>query len=156
MISFFILKGNDVMKKNVLSLCAVLLTLLLVFQTGCKPASVKTVKVTGTVTIDGTPIEQGGIKFSSVNSDTTAGGGTITNGTYVAEVPPGKKKVMVIGTKVVGKEKMYDTPDSPMRDKLETITPAAYNKKELTPLEADITGETNHLNFELSSKFKRK
>jgi hypothetical protein len=144
------------MKRDVLPLYTILLTLLFVFPTGCKPSIVNTIKVTGTVTIDGKPIEQGGIKFSSVNNDTTASGGTITNGTYVAEVPPGKKKVLIIGTKVVGKEKMYDTPDSPTRDKLETVTPADYNKKELTPLEADITSETNNLNFDLSSKFKHK
>ncbi|MDR1382861.1 MAG: hypothetical protein LBJ67_03295 [Planctomycetaceae bacterium] len=144
------------MKKNVLLLCAVWLMLSLVFAIGCAPKSVNTVKVTGTITIDGKPLEQGGIKFSSVNNDTTASGGTITNGTYAAEVPPGKKKVLIIGVKVVGREKLYDTPDSPTREKLETVTPTAYNKKELTPLEADITGETKDLNFELSSKFKHK
>lgn len=144
------------MKRDVLFLCAGLLTLLPVFSIGCKPSNVNTVKVTGTITIDGEPLEQGGIKFSSVNNDTTASGGIISNGTYVAEIPPGKKKVLIIGTKVVGKEKLYDTPDSPTRDKLETVTPAEYNKKELTPLEADITHETKTLNFDLSSKFKPK
>jgi hypothetical protein len=143
------------MSSKFFSYMAVLPVTVLIFSAGCRSETVNTVKVTGSITIDGKPIEQGAIKFLATDGATPVGGGTITNGTYVATVPPGKKKVLVNGSKVVGKEKLYtDMPDSPTRDKMEAVTPLAYNNKEATPLEADITGETSGLNFDLSSKFK--
>ena len=122
---------------------------------GCGAPKTKTFKVTGKITIDGQPIEQGAIKFMAVDGATPVGGGSIKNGTYFAEVPPGQKKVLVNGQKVVGTEPLYkDMPDSPTRDKLDRTTPLIYNNQEATPLTADIKGETKDLDFDLDSKIK--
>ena len=134
-----------------------LLSVLLCFavsQTGCDKNKVDMVRIKGKVTIDGAPVEQGAIKFYPEDGDTPGGGGGIQNGTYTANVPPGKKKVLITGFKVVGKEKLYDTPDSPTTDTLEPTVPAVYNSLYNSPLKADVTKETKELNFELDSKAK--
>ena len=131
------------------------LVLLPFFLPGCSPPRTETVKVSGKITIDGNPIEQGAIKFMAVDGATPVGGGSISNGTYRAEVPPGKKKVLVNGQKVIGTEPLYkDVPNSPTRDKLERTTPLIYNNQEATPLEADIQKETKDLDFDLDSKIR--
>ncbi len=143
------------MKSHIFSYAIGALVLFTLLLPGCSPPKTETVKVTGKITIDGNPIEQGAIKFMAVDGATPVGGGSISNGVYLAEVPPGKKKVLVNGQKVVGKEPLYkDMPDSPTRDKLVRTTPLAYNNQDATPLEADITGETKDLDFDLNSKIK--
>ncbi|MCC9606887.1 hypothetical protein LOC68_15615 [Blastopirellula sp. JC732] len=114
------------------------------------------VKVSGNVTIDGQPIEIGSVSFVSADGSTPTGGGNIKDGAYVAFVAPGEKKVLVLGNKLVGKEKLYDTPDSPTRDMYEKVTPPEYNAVHLTPLTATINSEQDGLNFELTSKVKAK
>jgi len=143
------------MKRNGFQYVISLMILFSFLLPGCGPPKTNTVKVTGKITIDGNPIEQGAIKFIAVDGATPGGGGTISNGTYYAEVPPGKKKVLVNGQKVVGKEPLYkDMPNSPTRDKLEATTPLVYNNQEASPLEADIKGETKNLDFDLDSKIR--
>ncbi|MDR1960341.1 MAG: hypothetical protein LBQ54_15120 [Planctomycetaceae bacterium] len=134
----------------------VLFVLAALVMTGCGPETVRTVKVSGNVTLDGKPVDRGAIQFIEADGSRPTGGGVITNGTYTADVPPGKKKVLVFGLKVTGQEPLYlGDPNSPMRDKTEPMTPGGYNVAELTPLEAEIPSETKDLNFDLSSKFKK-
>lgn len=63
---------------------------LLVALTGCEPAS-SDVKVTGTVVVAGTPVEQGSITFLAEDDTGPTGGGVIKDGKFDALVPPGKK-----------------------------------------------------------------
>ncbi|MDR1925244.1 MAG: hypothetical protein LBQ66_12815 [Planctomycetaceae bacterium] len=140
------------MSKKKFFMGVVLFVLFFVGVFGCSPKTTTTFKITGSITIDGKPIEQGSIQFAAVDGATPIGGGSISNGTYIANVPLGKKKVLVLGTKLAGQEAMYeDVPDSPMQDKYEQVTPSAYNSFEETPLDADISGTTKDLNFDLSS-----
>ena len=133
---------------------AAVICILVVAMIGCGGKKVDSIRVTGKVTIDGKPVEQGAIKFYAEDGQTPGGGGTINDGTYVANVPPCKKKVLINGQKVVGTEKLYNTPDSPTRDKLEQTTPPIYNSKYKSPLTADITKDTKEIDFELDSKAK--
>ena len=134
-----------------------LLALILGFTTGCGSKDLKTVTVSGKVTVDGEPIETGAILFTPIDGKTATGGGAIINGAYKAEVPPGAKfKVLVTGGKFAGKEPLYEgVPDSPTRDKVVSVTPVDYNNKNTTNLEADIQGKTENLDFDLSSKYKK-
>ena len=133
----------------------VLTTLLLLISTyGCSKPSVHQIKITGKVTLDGKPLNGGSIKFIACGGETPSGGGTILDdGSYEANVPPGKKKVLVVSYKVVGKEPEYQgVPDSPMREKRVMVTHGIYNVAHRTPLEADVPDhEQNGLDFKLVS-----
>jgi hypothetical protein len=126
--------------------------LALVSVVGCSGGeAVHEVEVTGSVTIDGQPIDQGAISFVAVDGVARTGGGIIKDGKYVARVAPGEKKVMVLGNKLVGTEPLYKgVPDSPTREKYEMVTPPAYNAAHQTPLTATITDGPQSIDFELS------
>lgn len=87
-------------------------------------------RVAGTVTFAGRPVEQGAITFAPADGKGATAGGPIEGGKYdVDGVPPGAVKVTINGTKVVGQKKVYDTPDSPVRDVTAELLPAKYNQK---------------------------
>lgn len=76
-----------------------LLGMSLSLLTGCGPA---TSTVTGEVTYEGNPVEDGYITFAPVDGKGNDGGGKITNGKYRVEgIQPGTKQVKVIATKKV-------------------------------------------------------
>ncbi|RCS48318.1 hypothetical protein DTL42_13415 [Bremerella cremea] len=128
---------------------------LLSFTVGCGAEKSDTVTVKGNVTVDGEPLEKGSITFLAADGATPASGGTIEEGKYTAEIIPGEKKVMVLGTKVVGQELVLEgVPDSGTRDKIKTITHANYNAMELTPLKASITGSAEGVDFALTKDGK--
>ncbi|QDU75561.1 hypothetical protein Pan97_25940 [Bremerella volcania] len=122
---------------------------------GCGGPASTTVPISGTVSVEGQPVEGGLITFLSVDGETQAAGAPIKDGAYQAEVEPGEKKVMVLGTKVVGEEYVLKgVPDSGTRQKLETITHPNYNAKHLTPLKATISGPSEEMNFDLKKNGK--
>jgi len=128
---------------------ALLLTMTLA---GCSEAR-NELEVTGKVTLEGEPIPRGTITFLAADGSTPVGGGVIQEGTYTAKVPPGEKIVLVLGNKLVGQEPEFaGVPDSPMRNKYETLTDPAYNAKRLSPLKATITDATTSIDFELEKK----
>lgn len=130
---------------------AAALSLVLV---GCGE-SLETVTVKGRVTVDGEPVPKGSITFMSKDGAVVAGGGTITDGAYEAQTPPGDKWVMVLATRVVRQEPMYEgDPNSPMQDVTEQITSPVYNAAHQTPLEANVDGPKEDLNFELTKSVK--
>lgn len=129
----------------------ILASFLLLSTIGCAEQSDE-VEVSGNITIDGEPISQGTISFVAVDGIAATGGGVIKDGVYTARVLPGEKSVMVLGNKLVGTEPLYEgVPDSPTRNKYETVTPPAYNAAHLTPLKATITEPQDDLDFELTS-----
>ena len=138
------------------SLLAALFTLgLIPLSAGCGGPASTAVPISGTVTVDGQPVEGGLITFLSVDDATPAAGAPIKDGTYQAEVEPGEKKIMVLGTKVVGEEYILKgVPDSGTREKLETVTHPSYNARHLTPLTATISGPSEDLNFDLKKNGK--
>jgi hypothetical protein len=109
-------------------------------------------QVSGTVTLDGQPLENGTIQFYPAKGvvGQTAGGG-IENGKYSVETSVGEMTVTINGTKVVGKQKMYDTPDSPVVDKVIELIPQKYNA--LSELKVTVAqGPNENVNFDLKSK----
>ncbi|MEW4564589.1 hypothetical protein AB1K70_18760 [Bremerella sp. JC770] len=124
---------------------------------GCGGPASTAVPISGTVTVEGQPIEGGLITFLSPDGQTPAAGAPIQNGTYQAEVEPGQKKIMVLGTKVVGEELVLKgVPDSGTREKIETITHPNYNAKHLTPLTATVSTANEEINFDLKKNGKGK
>jgi hypothetical protein len=118
------------------------------FLLGCAGGS-DTGEVSGTVTYDGKPVEDGAISFFPSDGKGPTAGGTIKNGKYTAtKVPVGTAKVSISGSKVVGKKKVYDTPDSPEMPVTKELLPEKYNTK--TELTLDVKSGSNEKNWDLT------
>ncbi|MDR1958349.1 MAG: hypothetical protein LBQ54_04805 [Planctomycetaceae bacterium] len=107
--------------------------LLLVAVTGCYSGN--QADISGTVTVDGVPVQGGYVSFSAPDGSSPVEGAQITDGVYRTKVTPGEKIVKVTGTKNVpatiydevsrktytGEEPVtvtshqYETNDSPLR-----------------------------------------
>lgn len=115
---------------------------------GCSSDSSKGT-VTGTVTLDGQPLQSGLIRFVPADGQTPTAEATITDGEFTAQVPVGEKRISISAPKVVGKRKAYETPDSPMVDIVEELLPARYNvTSELT---LKVSGGRQDAPFDLKS-----
>lgn len=126
---------------------ALLMAGMLVAVVGCGGGDGDTADVSGTVSYDGKPIENGSINFIATDGKGT-GGGVIKDGKYSAtKVRIGPNKVQVSGSKVVGKKKAYNTPDSPMQDVTAEYLPKKYNEQ--TELTFEVKPGKNERNFEL-------
>jgi hypothetical protein len=78
---------------------------------GCGPG---VAVVSGEVTLDGTPVENGTITFEPVDRGGPTMGGPITNGRYEVKGPPGKKKVLVTSFRLTGKKVPVNLPGTPL------------------------------------------
>ncbi len=117
---------------------------------GCN-SDVHRANLKGKVTLDDKPIEKGLVEFIPADGKTpSAKGGIIVNGEYSAEVVPGNVLVKITSPEVVGKRKMYDTPDSPLVDDVKERIPTKYNDE--TILKETIQSNQKELHFKLSSK----
>jgi hypothetical protein len=107
-------------------------------------------KVKGTVSLNGKPLDTGVIHFYP-QSD--AGGPSasadIKDGLYQLQTGIGPMKVVINSHQVIGKRKLYDTPDSPVVEDTRDILPARYNMK--SELKADLVAGDNEVNFDLQS-----
>jgi hypothetical protein len=93
---------------------------------GCSPDTTQGT-VAGTVTLDGSPLANGLIRFIPTDGRTASADATVVDGEFTAKVPVGEKRVSISAPKVVGKRKMYETPDSPTIDVVEELLPERYN-----------------------------
>jgi hypothetical protein len=118
-------------------------------QIGCSSEATQST-VTGTVTLDGAPLADGLISFTAVDLNSQTAEAKITDGRYEVAVPPGEKRVEIRAAKVTGKQKMYDTPDSPMVDVVTELLPARYNVE--SELRMTVSEGVNEKPFELKSK----
>jgi hypothetical protein len=105
--------------------------------------------VSGTVSYDGTPVEDGAISFIPVDGKGQGGGGTIKDGKYTAKVSAGNMKVQISGSKVVGKKKVYNTPDSPEMSVTAEILPPKYSDRDKTELTFEVAPGPSTKNWEL-------
>jgi hypothetical protein len=110
----------------------------------------KTAQVNGTVKVDGKPVESGAIMFVPVDGKTSTAGGEIKDGRYSVQVPVGAMKVSISAPKVVGKKKVYPTPNSPEMPVTKEALPARYNEQ--TELRLDVKPGTNPKDFDLQGK----
>jgi hypothetical protein len=124
--------------------------LAILLMSGCGDSGMA--RVTGTVTVDGVPLEKGSISFFPVESNARTTGGEIKAGQYVVQVPVGQMKVCINAAKVVGKKKFYDTPDSRERTLFAEMLPAEYSSVEDTKLRLEVTPGHIEKSFELTTK----
>lgn len=114
---------------------------------GCAPSDGMS-QVSGTVTLDGKPLETGAITFAPTDGQSPTAGATIQAGKYTARIPKGSVKVAITSPKEVGKRKLYNTPDSPETPIIQELIPAKYNQA--TELTRDISGDAT-LDFDLKT-----
>lgn len=126
------------------------LAALIVVVVGCSSDEVTKGTVTGEVTLDGQPLKTGLIRFVPVDGKTPTADATITDGKFSAVVPLGEKKVEISSPKVVGKLKMYDTPDSPVVEQTTNMIPQQYNVR--TTLTLTVQRGSQEKKFELLSR----
>jgi hypothetical protein len=114
---------------------------------GCSDPNVGV--VTGSITVDGTPAKSGSIAFFPVNGKSSIAGAEIIDGHYRAEVAVGSSNVEIRVPKIVGRKKLYDTPDSPIKDIMTESLPGKYN--DATELTLDVQPGVNEQDYELTS-----
>lgn len=115
---------------------------------GC-PGAAPTGDVSGTVTYDSQPIEQGSITFTPADGKGPTAGGSIVGGKYTApKVPAGAAKVSISGAKATGKKKMYDDPNAPLVQTSSEMLPDKYNKS--TVLQYDVAPGIQTKDFDLA------
>jgi hypothetical protein len=107
-------------------------------------------EVSGTVTVDGKAAETGAISFIPADGKAPTTGTEINGGRYTAKVPVGMAKVQIRVSKVIGKKKLYDTPESPYQDILKEVLPAKFNDE--TELTLDVKPGKNPKDWDLKSK----
>lgn len=118
-----------------------------------------TYPISGSVTLDGKPLETGEILFRSEAAAATFAG-KISAGKYSLSATAGKKRVEITSTQIVpGKQgQRGGTPGDPISESntahvYEEIIPADYNHK--STLTADVIPKGSHqINFALQSSGK--
>ncbi len=116
---------------------------------GCGPES-NVALITGTVSIDGKPADKGSISFIPVNGVGPTAGTELKEGKFSSQAAIGECKVEIRVSKVVGKKKLYDTPDSPVQDLMEEVLPSKYN--EASELRIEIKKGKNEKDWDLKTK----
>jgi hypothetical protein len=132
--------GNGVRQILLFIACAALV--------GCSRSNMGT--VTGSVTVDGEPAKVGAISFFAVDGRAPTAGAPIVDGQFKAQVKPGLCIVQIRVSKVVGKKKIYDTPNSPVREIWAEVLPAKYNDN--TQLKLDVKRGENPQEYALTNK----
>jgi len=107
--------------------------------------------VSGDVTLDGAPLDEGLITFVPDDQKAPRVAVPVKDGKYTASVPAGPCRVEITAPKATGeKKRMYPTPDSPLVDVIVERIPERYNVK--SELKGDVKAGANTLNWPLKSK----
>lgn len=106
-------------------------------------------RLTGTVTIDGELAGNGAMNFTPVDGSGPTAGAKVVDGKFTAVLPVGTNKVAIFVPKVVGKRKLYNTPDSPVAEVMGESLPEKYNAN--TELTVDIVHGDNEHDFVLTT-----
>ncbi|MDR3111182.1 MAG: hypothetical protein LBU65_16055 [Planctomycetaceae bacterium] len=130
----------------------VLLTLFACLSaTGCAPRQDGT-KISGSVTLDGTPLATGQIQFvdKQTNEPIVI---VVKDGKYSVPLKPGTKKVMVTSEKVIGKvPRDPNEPNGVMIEQVEQIVPVQFNAKSTLEIIVSDKDETHNFNLQSSTK----
>ncbi|WP_116344459.1 hypothetical protein [Blastopirellula marina] len=110
------------------------------------------VTVTGTVTYNGVPVENGSISFTPVDGKSAAGGGTIEEGKIVrGQSSQGMIAVQIYATKeVVKKNPTAEEIERNILSDHVPYLPAPYNQQ--SKLRLTISDTERHFDFDLNDK----
>jgi hypothetical protein len=107
--------------------------------------------VSGTVSYEGTPVENGSIAFIPEDGNAPTAGAAISNGKFSAtKVPVGAAKVQITGAKDAKKQKMYDDPNAPLVMTSSELLPPKYSDAKTTELRYEVKAGSQTKNFDLA------
>ena len=92
--------------------------------------------VSGTVTVDGKPLEKGAISYAPADNQGSPVTADVVSGKYELQVPSGQKFVQISAPVLVGKKKQYEGPDAPYDEFYDESLPPKYNSQ--TTLKFDV------------------
>ncbi len=105
-----------------------LLTTMLAFLCGCSGQG--TYEVSGSVTYDGQPVEKGEISFVPLEAGAAPDAGLIENGQFSFRAKPGKKRVIIRGSRRLPEDRQTNPEMGILYD---DYIPSVYNdESELT------------------------
>ncbi len=155
---------NEVYNMNINRRILLALLCLVPLVFGCTK-SLNTETVTGTITLDGVPLEGASVSFSPMNPTVghPAFGKTDSQGVYKlqtlqgevdAGTTPGKYRVAVSKFKQTGTGKFTQSAEHEQIEIMseELVTPEKYRKAATSGLEAEVVGGKNTFDFDLKSK----
>lgn len=125
--------------------CSFLVLLGLLSLAGCGDSGPAKYGVTGSVTLDGQPVEQGEIRFLSADAQGTPYAGQIVNGKFDCQVTEGQKRVEITATRE------SPTPAADGLPNFVSYIPAAYNSQSTLTAEVKPGGD-NTYTFDLKSQ----
>jgi hypothetical protein len=111
---------------------------------GCTDPATRTYPVSGSVTLDGQPIESGSITFESADGGAGVFSEAIRNGQYQLRSTAGMKKVSISAYRPRG-DQQTATPDR------ENYIPARYNAQTTLTVEIKRDGDNQH-DFSLKTR----
>lgn len=137
----------------VVGLIAWTLGMVCLMATGCGPSPTL---VTGTVTLDGQPLDQAGLEFHGSGAGGFTGHAfTDANGRYRATVPATPLVVVIRATKVVGFQKEPAIPGGKPEPIIEQVLPSQYSDRLKTELRVTpVEGQTVVADLALTSDAK--
>ncbi len=127
----------------------VLIVLLCAPFVGCSSSTTHGT-VQGTVTLDGQPLREGVVRFVPLNGSSQTASAAIEEGEFTATVPTGLARIECSAPMVTGKQKMYDTADSPEVDIVGELLPERYNVR--SELQLEVHAGKQDYALELSSE----
>ena len=119
------------------------LVVSLLLVAGCGPKGPLRYKVTGTVNLDGQPLETGQVLFIPSDGQGPSDACRIVTGKFEGEVAPGPKRVEITATKELPPAEPGGMPGT------ETLVPKQYNRE--STLTAEIKAGGEPLTFDLES-----
>ncbi len=118
---------------------------------GSKSSGPATYKISGTVNLDGSPLESGSILFVDPDRQVQTYFATVRDGSFQTVIEAGKRDVQITSVRESKDKKVPSADGSGMVPASEQIIPVKYNEK--TELQIAVEpGAKNQFEFELKSK----
>ena len=126
--------------------------LLIALSAGCGSSDTR---IIGTVTFNGTPVEEGSISFEPVDGKGTVLGGPIAGGKYdirsQTPVTGENKLVRIIGVRKTGRKVRNPESASEVMEEVEMFVPRQYNSESTQKVQLKSNVPNTH-NFELQTR----
>lgn len=131
------------MPRQFRALLTIVFTMLVFAGCSGKDEGPKLYPVTGTVTLNGKPLQSGSIVLDPKDGKGKPVGGGIENGSFTLDAPLGEKIVRISAMKSTGKKDQYG------EDVTESLIPEKFNR--LSELTETVKESDNNFTFDLKS-----